>query len=310
MAGWQSGHAAACKAVYAGSIPASASNIMKIAIIGMGFVGKSLFNGFKDSAKILGIDPIYNNSIKDLSTFMPDAAFICVPTPMNEDASQDISIIKSVINEINELNLNMLVVLKSTVLPNYVNEIEQSVSKFVYNPEFLRERYANEDFINSELIVFGGKRKDAKELALIYENHTKCTCREYIYTDAVAASFLKYTINSFLSLKVSYFNELKELFDRSGSKENWSNFISALSLDKRIGNSHMQVPGPDGRFGFGGACFPKDTNAFLNYSKNSGKQLNLLNTAIILNNIIRSEYNDLTDRELEQNIKYFNGDKD
>ena len=235
---------------------------MKIAIVGMGFVGKSLSNGFKKSAEVLGIDPILNTSIKDLATFKPDAIFICLPTPMKEDTSQDISIINLALQEIIELNLNPLIVLKSTVLPNYVYEIQKLAPRFVYNPEFLRERCANEDFINSELIVFGGDRKDTDELAKIYDMHTKCKCKNYIHTDAIAASFIKYTINSFLSLKVIFFNELKDLFDTSGTNETWENFTSALSMDKRIGNSHMQVPGPDGRLGFGGACFPKDSSAF------------------------------------------------
>ena len=282
---------------------------MKIAIVGMGFVGKSLSNGFKKSVEVLGIDPILNTSIKDLTTFKPDAIFICLPTPMKEDSSQDISIINLAIQEINELNLTPLIVLKSTVLPNYVSKIQKLVPRFVYNPEFLREKYADKDFINSELIVFGGDRKDTDELAKIYEMHTKCTCKNYIHTDAIAASFIKYTINSFLSLKVIFFNELKDLFDISGTHETWENFTSALSVDKRIGNSHMQVPGPDGRLGFGGACFPKDSSAFLHYSNEANSKINLLNTAINLNNVIRSQYNDLTQREIEQNISFFKGDK-
>lgn len=281
---------------------------MKIAIVGMGFVGKSLSNGFKKSVEVLGIDPILNTSIKDLTIFKPDTIFICLPTPMKKDSSQDISIIKLALQEIHELNLNSLIVLKSTVLPNYVTEIQKLASRFVYNPEFLRERHANEDFINSELIVFGGDRKDTDELAEIYKLHTECKCKDYIHTDAIAASFIKYTINSFLSLKVIFFNELKDLFDTSGTNETWKNFTSALSVDKRIGNSHMQVPGPDGRLGFGGACFPKDSSAFLNYSIDAGNKINLLNTAINLNNIIRSQYNDLTQREIEQNINFFKGD--
>ena len=283
--------------------------IMKIAIIGIGFVGKSLLNGFKDSVELIKIDPALGTSIKDLKQFKPDSIFICVPTPMNNDLSQDISIIKSVIADINKLNLNALIVLKSTVLPNYVIEIERSVSRFVYNPEFLREKHANEDFINSKLIVFGGNKTHTSELANIYKIHTKCKCKDYVHTDAVAASFIKYTINSFLAMKVSFFNELKDLFDKSDTHESWLNFIDSLSKDTRIGHSHMQVPGPDGRYGFGGACLPKDSNAFLKYSIEQKNKLNILNEVININNIVRSQYNNRTDRELEQNIN-FNGDKD
>ena len=123
-------------------------------------------------------------------------------------------------------------------------------------------------------------------------------------TDGVSASLIKYTINSFLALKVTFFNEIKFVFDSLNSKDDWLNFISALSKDKRIGDSHMSVPGPDGKYGFGGACFPKDVSALIEYSKELGPELSLLKKANDINNNIRSEYNDLSEREKEQNIRY------
>ena len=77
-----------------------------------------------------------------------------------------------------------------------------------------------------------------------------------------------------------------------------------MQNDKRIGNSHMQVPGPDGKLGFGGPCFPKDTKALLQYSKDIGEPLKLLEKCISLNNNIRSQYNSLSKREAEQNINF------
>ena len=280
---------------------------MKVAIVGYGFVGKSLANGFKDSVIVKIVDPKLGSSTEELEDFLPEIIFICVPTPMNEDKTQDISIIESVFEEINNLKLNSLVVLKSTVLPNHVKDLEEKSARFIYNPEFLREKHADEDFINSELIIFGGNHKEAKNLSKFYKVHTKCICHDHIYTDSITASLVKYTINTFLSVKVIFFNELKELYDASGSLEEWENFIKYLSKDKRIGKSHMQVPGHDGRLGFGGACLPKDSNALINYAQQIDKQLNLLNNAIKLNNDIRSFYNTETEREIEQNIK-FRGD--
>ena len=280
---------------------------MRVAIIGLGFVGNSLLNGIKDSVEVKKIDPKLGSETNELLDFLPEIIFICVPTPMNVDRSQNISIVKSVVDEIIELKINSIVVLKSTLLPNYVEELEKSLPKFVYNPEFLREKHANEDFINSELIVFGGNKADAIILSNFYKDHTKCICKDHIFTDCITASLIKYTINTFLSVKVVFFNELKDLFDASGAQEDWENFIKYLSKDIRIGNSHMQVPGHDGRKGFGGACLPKDSNAFLKYSEQIEKQLNILNNAIKLNNDIRSSYNKETNRELEQNIR-FGGD--
>ena len=282
---------------------------MKVAIIGLGFVGKALLNGIKDSIEVKQIDPKLGSSIDELKDFSPEIIFICVPTKMNQDKTQNISIVNSVINEINNLDINSLVVLKSTLLPNHVEDFEKITPRFIYNPEFLREKHADEDFVNSELIVFGGSKNDSEILSKFYKDHTKCICKEHIFTDSQTASLIKYTINSFLSVKVIFFNELRELFDESGANEEWEKFIEYISKDTRIGDSHMQVPGHDGRLGFGGACLPKDSNALIKYAEQIEKQLNILNNAIKLNNDIRSKYNENTERELEQNISFI-GDKD
>ena len=277
---------------------------MKIGIIGYGFVGKALAAALSDDVKLLKIDPKLNTDISDLIDFKPNVTFICVPTPMNEDFSQDISILQDVIKKLNSLNLKSLIVIKSTVLPNYIIEIEKHIAEFIYNPEFLREKHANQDFIESKLIVFGENNTSAKKLEEIYRDYSKCVCTNYIYTDAIAASLIKYTINSFLATKVIFFNELNSLFNQSGTEESWDNFIFAIAQDSRIGNSHMQVPGHDERLGFGGACLPKDSNAFNIYSEEIGQPLSLLNKVIRTNNKIRGKYNKRTKRESEQNIKF------
>ena len=277
---------------------------MKVGIIGYGFVGKALRKGLKDNVKCIEIDPKLNTNIDDLIKYKPDIVFICLPTPMNDDGTQNIDIVSNVVDEINKFDSDILIVLKSTILPKYVNDISKISSNIVINPEFLRESYAEEDFINSNIIVFGGKESDCNKLSDFYENHTNCICKEYLITDSVSASLVKYTINSFLALKVIFFNELKSVFDNVNTQTEWLDFTNALSKDKRIGNSHMNVPGPDGRYGFGGPCFPKDVSALVEYSKEIGFELSLLKKANTINNNIRAQYNDLTDREKEQNIKY------
>ena len=277
---------------------------MKVGIIGYGFVGKALENGLKESVKLFKVDPTLNTSINDLEKFNPDICFICVPTPMNDDGSQDISILQNVINEIVESSISALIVIKSTVLPIYINLFEKKIAKLVFNPEFLREKHANEDFINSDLIVFGGDKKVTKILGNFYKIYTKCKTKSYQFTDSISASLIKYAINSFLSSKVIFFNELYEIFNKSGSKENWEHFIKIISNDKRMGNSHMMVPGIDGRFGFGGPCFPKDCNALIKYSENIDSPFKLLQKVKEINNNIRSQYEDTSDREKDQNINY------
>ncbi len=276
---------------------------MKVGIVGYGFVGKALENGINDSVSTLNIDPKLNTSIKDLVPFQPNIIFICVPTPLCEDLSLDASIVHSVIDEILEHNIDSLIVLKSTILPNHLIKISKKVKNFIYNPEFLREKHANEDFIKSNLIVFGGEQENINEIKDFYIKKTKCTCKSYVETDLVTASLIKYTINSYLATKVSFFNELKNVFVKANANDSWNNFISYLQKDSRLGESHMSVPGHDGKEGFGGACLPKDSIALLNFFKENSLDFNILRSAIDVNNTIRDKYND-DPREIEQRINF------
>ena len=92
-----------------------------------------------------------------------------------------------------------------------------------------------------------------------------------------------------LATKVTFFNELHALHDASGSNASWEQFTEMLGTDPRIGKSHMKVPGPDGKFGYGGHCFPKDTKAFLYYAKKLDTSMHLLKTATKLNDVQRDQ---------------------
>ena len=115
---------------------------------------------------------------------------------------------------------------------------------------------------------------------------------------------IKYTINTFLASKVIYFNEIKRLFDSFKISDDWNEIIDIISLDERLGSSHMNVPGHDGRLGFGGACFPKDSLALLKLASKEQIELKILENVIRINNTIRKEYEELDARESEQNVSY------
>jgi UDPglucose 6-dehydrogenase len=277
---------------------------MRVGIIGYGFVGKALKNGLKPSAKISLIDPKLNTSVNDLLSFGPEIIFICVPTPMGDDGSQDVSILCETIDNLKGMNITCPIVLKSTTLPNTLEEISSKVPNLVYNPEFLREKHADQDFINPNMIVIGSNKDTSSSfLEEFYINYTYCICKNYIKTDLITASFIKFTINSFLATKVSFFNELNDIFSKVNTTETWDNFIQYLSYDERIGNSHMSVPGHDGKLGFGGACLPKDSKAFVKFAELNESRFNVLNSAIIVNNNIRQQYNN-DQRESDQNINF------
>jgi nucleotide sugar dehydrogenase len=277
---------------------------MKIAVVGFGFVGKATFNGLNNDVETLLIDPKLDTCTKQLEAFNPNFVFVCVPTPMGENGCINANILMDVLNDIDKYCPETITIIKSTVTPDIIKSVLCSKINFVYNPEFLRERTADEDFINSKMIILGGNKENCKKVADMYKNYTKCKCNDYQFMPADKASLFKYTVNSFLATKVLFFNEINNLFSKLDSNMIWQDFISVLQLDSRMGDSHMDVPGPDGRYGFGGACFPKDTSALNEFSKIHGSALDLLEKAIEKNNSIRSSYKNLDDREKEQNVQF------
>ena len=273
---------------------------LNMAVVGHGFVGKAVSFGFDTKfVNLVAIDPNYGNSVEDLYTAESlDVAFVCVPTPMSSSGRIDDSIVVDVTEKLIN-NTQCLVVLKSTVTPEIVDRLaKMSPRRFVYNPEFLTEARANQDFVNAKFNIFGGSLEPCTTLAAMYQNYSKMDFPQNVFVTATEASFIKYAINTFLSTKVTFFNQLKDLTDKQGC--NFDNIVDAVKLDERIGMSHMQVPGPDGRRGFGGACFPKDTNAFHYYS---GGEFDLLKKVLDINNGYRLQY-DLDEREKEQNVKF------
>ena len=277
---------------------------LKIGIIGHGFVGKATDCGFSKNTKKFIVDPKNGTNIDQLAEFDPELIFVCVPTPMGKNGIQDSSIIEAVIQELVAKCRESIIAIKSTVLPSILEKIAKTNTKIIYNPEFLREKHANEDFINSEMIIFGGDKDTALRVSQFYLDHSVCKSTEHVFLDISSASLVKYSINTFLATKVLFFNEMHDVFNKLDNNDDWDTFIRAISLDKRIGKSHMNVPGHDGRRGFGGACFPKDTIALLKFAEDIGIKLSILKAVINKNNIIRSQYTELDDREKEQNISF------
>ena len=277
---------------------------LKIGIVGHGFVGKATDWGFNENTSKFIVDPKNRTNIDQLAEFNPELIFVCVPTPMGENGIQDSSIIEAVVQELSAKCQESIIVIKSTVLPSILEKIEKTNTKIIYNPEFLREKHANEDFMNSEMIIFGGDKDIASQVSKFYLDHSRCKTTQHIFLDISSASLVKYSINSFLATKVLFFNEIHDVFNKLKNNDDWKTFIETVSLDKRIGDSHMNVPGHDGKKGFGGACFPKDTSALLKYAQDIGVDLDVLKIAINKNNKIRSQYTELGAREKEQNVSF------
>jgi UDPglucose 6-dehydrogenase len=277
--------------------------LTKIAIIGYGFVGKAVEVGFRNPANdIMIIDPYKGySSLDDMEHYNPDYTFVCVPTPMGKDGNIDATIIKEVVGRLQNMACG-IVVIKSTVTPDLAEELCK-YKRFVYNPEFLTERNAMNDFLSPQFHILGGRPEFTKKVKNLYQYNSNCNPAPFYYMSAVEASLVKYGINTFLAMKVVWFNQWKDLTDSLGARYNVVS--NAIGSDPRIGHSHTKVPGFDGKKGYGGSCFPKDTNAIWNFGQDEWARdtLSVLREVIIANNRYRSEY-ELDDREKEQNVKF------
>jgi nucleotide sugar dehydrogenase len=267
---------------------------VNIMIIGHGFVGQAVDYAFVDYVKKI-VDPKYGTNIDDDDLLHYDAIFVCVPTPMGIGGSVDTSILDSVLEQVKH---HPTVIVKSTVTPDVINKYD-----VIYNPEFLTERSAAEQFVSAKFHILGGDRNSTERVEEIYRLYSLCQHAEFLHMTAQEASFVKYTINSFLATKVTFFNQLYDTVKDTDA--NFNTIIKAVGMDSRIGISHTRVPGFDGKQGYGGACFPKDTSAFAQYNN----KLTLLEKCIIINNEYRSQY-ELDDREKEQNVKYYGQTKE
>lgn len=276
---------------------------LKLAVIGHGFVGGAVDYGFNNAniQKYI-IDPKLGTTIEDVPVDL-DVAFVCVPTPMGDDGSVDSSIVENVVHTLAAGLSNALIVVKSTVTPEIINSLyEKYPTRFVYNPEFLTEKAANEDFVNPIMHIFGGDEETSEKLEKIYHKYSSCKPCPIHYMTAMEASFVKYGINCYLMSKVLWFNQFYDVVNASGA--NYGAIINAIGTDQRVSPSHTLVPGFDGRRGAAGPCFAKDIPAFIKYSKDVNSRFTVLEEAARRNQEYRNQYSDRLDREKAQNIRF------
>lgn len=255
---------------------------MKILIVGYGFVGKAVFNAIKTSHNAVIIDPQYTTTEIQ---HHPDAdgIIICVPTPSLADGSCDSSAVASVLDQV--LFDNTKILIKSTVTPAVTESFNSLYPDklITYSPEFLRAKTANQDFLDQTHMILGGVDPDGFWQEVFTPVLPKC--KMYFHCSPTEAALVKYARNAYLATKVAFFNELYDL-----SAAAYADFDVVRQLttqDSRIGNSHTMVPGLDGERGFGGACFPKDTAALLQFANGVGVKLNILDSAVEYNKTAR-----------------------
>tara|TARA_B100000427_G_scaffold321828_1_gene322972 strand:+ start:1964 stop:2806 length:843 start_codon:yes stop_codon:yes gene_type:complete len=245
-----------------------------IGILGNGFVGSAISSGFGLHAKIRIYDKDPNKSTHNLSEVVnqSDFIFVSVPTPMNKKKNgvMDTSIIDSVFDEVvnrNERTDNIFIV-KSTVIPGTMEGLIERYPQLniIHSPEFLTERSARLDFINASRVILGGEPELTNKVEGLFRERFPFV--KIIQTDVGTAQFIKYMANCFFATKVSFMNEMRQAANKLSV--DWNQVMNGFVSDGRIGNSHLDVPGHDGSLGFGGKCFPKDINAFINLFESIG----------------------------------------
>ena len=265
-----------------------------IAVIGQGFVGGSLTTVFAErgfdvyaydkagkyakGALPCHGDPVagYPGSIAELigdneegvTPGFYNVYFVCLPTPMRKDGSADLSVVESVLAELASFPGERIAVVKSTVPPGstekWNKKYEGTGLHIIFNPEFLTEANALDDMRNQSRIILGGPRPWINTVKQIFQTaFPKVTL---IKTSSTTAEMIKYTTNNFLTVKVAFANEMAqvcEALDKSGLNVDYDKVVEYAKYDQRLGESHWNVPGPDGHRGYSGSCFVKDINAMI-----------------------------------------------
>lgn len=284
----------------------------QVAVIGLGYVGLTTAVGLAQLGhKVLGFDvddskvtllsagesPIYeeglekairslmhsnglsfSNSLDILKNFEPEFIFVCVATPQDESGSADLSVLNSVAIQMAGIApANSILVIKSTVPVGTGQTIARAINRkdvFVAsNPEFLREGTAMKDFEEPDRIVVGSNNRDAAKRVLDLYSPVNVPKLE---TNLESSELIKYASNAYLAMRLSFTNDIAALSEKANA--NVEQVLNGMGLDKRIGTGFLK-PGP----GWGGSCFPKDTNALIAIASGYDSRLPLVESAIASN---------------------------
>jgi UDPglucose 6-dehydrogenase len=280
-------------------------SVPTVGIIGTGFVGTAVLNGFKYVTDVSSYDKFKpgNGEVEFDVAIQQDVLFVCVPTPQDSFTGEcNTSIVEEVLTKINaritELKLTIRpVIVKSTIPHDFCRRMQPLLPNItlIHSPEFLTERRASHDFATQSRVILG--LGDIRTMPAVMFEATLVVNRLFYGTfgrrfDIVSVSWeeaglLKYALNCFLATKVSFMNELVEIAEAAGVDPH--RLIDLMKGDGRISVHHMEVPGPDGKRGYGGGCFPKDMAALISIAAQLGVEPKVLRAAVEKNIDVRNQ---------------------
>lgn len=228
-----------------------------IVVFGKGIVGQA--TGLVFNKEVSYIDPAFGLSIDDLKPYKH--AVITVPTPAAEQGL-DHSGVVSCIDELKQKGFGGIVIIRSTCQTEFLANISDHYHSVVYWPEFLREENYKYEAIHPSIVVLGGSNHMCQSVESLLKEYQHGTRSKWHLTDIVTASIIKLGLNTALAAKLTMFNSLYSIAEKN--QANWNVIHDAICEDWRIGFGQSEVPGTDGKVGFGGKCLPKDVAAMAN----------------------------------------------